>query len=435
MFRLLAAAAFFAAAGPAPASEKAASTPHATPSSLAPMRFVRVMSGGAACEPNCPEWISAEGKIVRGSAEALERVVGALNGRRLPIFINSAGGSVEDAMAMGRLIRSKRLAVAVVHTRIAACPASVLSCGEARGSAETAGAYCASACTLVLAGGVERYVSPLSFVGVHQLTQVLRKTTVKRAYKVRYVGIAWFKWEVSRKLVVDRSTSTIKRAADSSVVDIVADYFSEMDVGEPVMELTLATPQRQVRWLTPEELASSRLATIRVEGVSPVVESEGANGLGGDPIDAQSGAVSVLVAKSAAALLAGPGKIESAFSYRRGGGSVLATFQPRDSADGSHHAGLLLTFYPNGGQTRAAQFRAEADATGGPVSIAIPVRDFCGLARGGRMAVSLIERPDASQDLPVDDDAKSLLDEACAPIASVGSGRTEPAATSTQPKE
>ena len=76
------------------------------------------------------------------------------------------------------------------------------------------GAYCASACTLVLAGGVERYVSPLSFVGVHQLMQVLRKTTVKRAYKVRYVGIAWFKWEVSRKLVVDRSTSTIKRVAD-----------------------------------------------------------------------------------------------------------------------------------------------------------------------------------------------------------------------------
>ena len=110
----------------------------------------------------------------------------------------------------------------------------------------------------------------------------------------------------------------------------MADYFSEMDVGEPVMELTLATPSRQVHWLTPEELASSHLATIRVEGVSPVVESEGANGLGGDPIDAQSGAVSVLVAKSAAALLAGPGKIESAFSYRRGGGSVLATFQPRD---------------------------------------------------------------------------------------------------------
>jgi hypothetical protein len=396
------------------------------------MRFVRVMSGGPACEPNCPEWISAEGKIVRGSAEALERVVGALDGRRLPIFINSAGGSVEDAMAMGRLIRSKRLAVAVVHTRIAPCPASVPSCGEARGAAETAGAYCASACTLVLAGGVERYVSPLSFVGVHQLTQVLRKTTVKRAYKVRYVGIAWFKWEVSRKLVVvDRSTSTIKRAADSSVVDIVADYFSEMDVGEPVMELTLATPERQVHWLTAEELASSRLATIRVEGVSPVVESEGANGLGGDPIDAQSGAVAVLVAKSAAALLAGPGKIESAFSYRRGGGSVLATFQPRDSADGSHRAGLLLTFYPNGGQTRAAQFRAEADATGGPVSIAIPVRDFCGLARGGRMAVSLIERPDASQDLPVDDDAKSLLDEACAPIASAAPGKNEPAAVST----
>ncbi|MBV8664569.1 MAG: hypothetical protein JO107_15885, partial [Hyphomicrobiales bacterium] len=207
--------AMIALQAPAGAVDKPAATPHATPSSLAPMHFVRVMSGGPACEPNCPEWISAEGKIVRGSAEALDRVVASLDGRTLPIFINSAGGSVEDAMEMGRLIRAKHLAVAVAHTKIAPCPASVPSCGEARGEAETTGAYCASACVLVLAGGVERYVSPLSFVGVHQLTQVLRQETVKRAYKVRYFGVAWFKWEVSRKLVVvNRSTATIKRAAD-----------------------------------------------------------------------------------------------------------------------------------------------------------------------------------------------------------------------------
>ena len=96
-------------------------------------------------------------------------------------------------------------------------------------------------------------------------------------------------------------------------------------------------------------------------------------------------------------------------------------------------AGLLLTFYPEGGQTRAAQFRAEVDTTGGAASVAIPVRDFCGLARGGRMAVSLIERPDSAQDVPVDEEAKSLLDEACAPVASAAGGRDDEASRVSMP--
>ena len=55
------------------------------------MRFVKVRSDNAACRPDCPEWISAEGKIVTGSAEALERTLNTIGGRRLPIVINSAG--------------------------------------------------------------------------------------------------------------------------------------------------------------------------------------------------------------------------------------------------------------------------------------------------------------------------------------------------------
>ena len=76
-------------------------------------------------------------------------------------------------MAMGRLIRAKRLAVVIAHTKLAPCPARDKSCGVAKGIADSRGAYCASACTLALAGGVERYVSPLSYVGVHQMTEIV----------------------------------------------------------------------------------------------------------------------------------------------------------------------------------------------------------------------------------------------------------------------
>ena len=407
----------------------AADTPEATPSSLAPMRFVRVTSGAAACKPDCPEWISAEGKIMTGSADALDRVIGALGGRRLPIFINSAGGSVQDAMAMGRLIRAKHLAVAVAHTAIDPCPASVVSCGEARGGAETIGAYCASACTLVLAGGVDRYVSPLSFVGVHQLVELVRRTTVQRAYKVRYFTIAWFKWELSRKLVdVHRSTATIKRAADRSIDDSVADYFTEMGVGEQVMALTVVTPPRLVRWLSPDELAATRLATIRIDGASPIAEGEGPSGLGGEPIDARSGAASLFVVKSASPPPGDPTKIETAFAYRRGGGAVLATLLTQGAADtapASPEPGLLLTLYSNDPPSHSAQFQIDGAVTGKPTQVAIPVRSFCDLARGGRAELSRVNRPETSADaptaidLPSADRAKSLFDEACTRVASV----------------
>ena len=164
--------------------------PRATPDAAAPMRFVKVRSDDVACRPNCPEFISAEGKIVTGSADALERTLNAVGGRRLPIVINSAGGAVDDAMAMGRLIRAKRLAVVVAHTTLAPCPHGAKTCGEAKGLADSRGAYCASACTLALAGGVERYVGP---------TIVRRRPPDDRShpsrrrsselYKVRYLRV------------------------------------------------------------------------------------------------------------------------------------------------------------------------------------------------------------------------------------------------------
>ena len=110
--------------------------PRASPNAAQPMRFVRVRSDDVACRPNCPEWISAEGKIVTGSAEALERTLKAAGGRRLPIVINSAGGAVEDAMTMGRLIREKRLAVVVAHTTLASCAKGAKSCGMAKGDVD-----------------------------------------------------------------------------------------------------------------------------------------------------------------------------------------------------------------------------------------------------------------------------------------------------------
>ena len=419
--RFLATAALTAAALGAPGFSRAAPALEAKPFAAPPMRFVRVKSDNPACRPDCPEWISAEGKIVTGSADALTRVVAKLGDRRLPILIDSPGGSVRDAMAMGRLIRAKRLAVAVAHTEIAPCPASARQCAETFGAAEAWGAYCASACALVLAGGVERYVSPLALVGVHQLTEVVSKTQVQRAYAVRYFQFAGLKLELSRKLVRERhSTTTTRRAADRGVDDSVGGYLKEMGVRDAVMKLTLVTPARDIRWLTAEELASSRLATIWIDDASPIADDAGANGLRGQPVDSSSGAAAVFVAERSAPAT-GPAALALSLAYRRGGGAALATVTGSGAA-ARPAVGVVLTLYPEG-----ATFRAAA-AAGEPARVGIPLRSLCQLTRDGRVVVGLVEggpRPvvgddstarageaSAAFDLATTG-AKPLFDEAC----------------------
>ena len=173
------------------------------------MRFYRVVSDDPRCAPNCPEWIAAEGKIEPGTAAAFQDFIAGLNGRRLPIFISSPGGSTNDAMAMGRLIRAKRLAVAVASTTIDACAgAGPAACGPTKGSADAYRAYCASACSFVLAGGVERYASPLSRIGVHQTVTYLTQTRIVQRYKVYYRVVGGQKEEISREFIDEKRTQT-----------------------------------------------------------------------------------------------------------------------------------------------------------------------------------------------------------------------------------
>jgi hypothetical protein len=63
------------------------------------------------------------------------------------VVLNSPGGSVTDALAMGRLIREKRFATEV-----------------------EAGKYRMSSCPLMFAGGVDRRAGENATIGVHQLT-------------------------------------------------------------------------------------------------------------------------------------------------------------------------------------------------------------------------------------------------------------------------
>jgi hypothetical protein len=102
----------------------------------APMRFAVDEAGK----------ISAVGRIEPGTAQAFAEFLKE-NGRKAKsVWLNSPGGSVPDALAMGRAIRTAGLATVV-----------------------PANAYCASSCPLAFVGGIEREAGRKAWIGVHQI--------------------------------------------------------------------------------------------------------------------------------------------------------------------------------------------------------------------------------------------------------------------------
>jgi hypothetical protein len=363
--------------------------PRARPRIAPPMRFVRVTSAEAACKPNCPEWLSAEGRIQPGTAKAFADAIANLKGRRLPILIHSPGGSVADAGAMGELIRAKGLAVAVARTLITNCPEASPKCPDGPGTAITGGAICASACVLVLAGGVERLAGPSARIGVHQITTVVSETE----------GLAHLK-------------STRKIYEQQGVDAAVEAYLAATGVGEPVMTLMRKTSAASIRWLSPAELKDSHLATLALDAAEPILAS-GANGLNGHAFDGDPPRPDLVQASVVRTVAGGGATVEVTFRYRPGGGAVeLEAIErgldspqavDRSSPDSSVSAG-------GGGPLQLKTTGAT------PVRTLIPRERFCVLAHG-RMTIASTppERPQAFApiELAALDGARALIAQAC----------------------
>ncbi len=324
-----------------------------------PMRIVRVMSSDPVCAPNCPEWISAEGQIMPGTAAAFRKAILDLGGRRLPVLISSHGGSLGAALQMGELIRERRLAVAVARTLIADCPRRTPVCPPPRGEAITGGAVCASACPLILAAGVERLVGPVPMVGVHQITEVLKERE----------GLAHL--------------TTIRKIYEPDFADaVVQAYLASMGVGDPVMTLLRKTPASSIRWLGLPEMAASRLATQSLDAAAPVLAS-GANGLNGHAFDGAAARTGVLTAKGGATIGQPDSSptlpAEATLTYRRGGGAVEVAVAVRDG--GATATGWTLV--GSGGE------RLPIEAGGaGQAGTVIPRERFCALARDGKLVAA-----------------------------------------------
>jgi hypothetical protein len=244
-------------------SASVAAAQKAKPAVEPPMQVHLVRSARPGCEPSCPEWIAAQGRIETGSVARFRSVLRRLGRRKVPVLVDSSGGKVRQAFAIGRLLRSRGLDVAVTRTVFTPCAPRDKRCLKAKTGGMLTGlpqarlSKCASACAFILAGGNRRLVGADTFVGVHRIRSFYVYTRVLRTYRMTGNRKRRVR-RVARRMV---ETRTPKR-----VYDQIGRYFAEMGIGDPVLPRILSTPSDSLHWLSRDELRTSGLATDWIDG-------------------------------------------------------------------------------------------------------------------------------------------------------------------------
>lgn len=207
-----------------------------------PMRFELVRQGPSdTCAARCKMFIAAVGAI---TADTPRDFAAFAKGRDLTgatVVLDSDGGSVHGAIALGRAIRKLALDTTVGRVR----PLKTPDNAEPRGTLSPQ-ADCESMCAFVLLGGVRRVVPAEARIMVHQI------------------------WLGDRR---DDPTAASYSAEDLVLVqrDIgrLAQYTAEMGVAIDVLDLSLRIPPWEpMHTLTSDELRTMRVATEQPEPAS-----------------------------------------------------------------------------------------------------------------------------------------------------------------------
>jgi hypothetical protein len=205
------------------------------------MRFEwRAEGAGDSCGRSCRVWVSATGIITDDTARDFEKFANENDVRGATLALDSEGGSVLAALAMGRTVR--RLEMNTMVSRTVALPPAEDGKPRARLSPN---ANCESMCAFLLLGGVRRYVPPEAHVLVHQ---IWLGSKAKRALESSYSA---------------QELGTVQRDIGS-----LARYTVEMGGGIELLETALQVPPWEpMHVLSEDELRRSRLSTV--EGFEP----------------------------------------------------------------------------------------------------------------------------------------------------------------------
>jgi hypothetical protein len=200
-----------------------------------PMQFEVWAEGPTqVCGEKCRTWVSASGAITADTPRDFEAFARSRKIEGMTIALDSDGGSVLGALALGRSIRKLGMITTVGRT------VDLANAENGRKRAKLLPrAYCESMCAFVLLAGVERQVPAEARVMVHQI------------------------WLGDRR---DDPTAANYSAEDLVVVqrDIgrLAQYTVEMDGGIDLLEIALKIPPWEpMRQLSRDELRLMKIVT------------------------------------------------------------------------------------------------------------------------------------------------------------------------------
>ena len=209
------------------------------PARTAPMQFV-LRQDATPCADTCRRWVSATGMIRPDTVRDFEAFAGKHDLRGLTLALNSEGGSVHGAIALGRAIRRLDMTTTVGRT--------IENSGKTGATATLLPrADCESMCAFVLLSGSKRIVPDEARVRVHQI------------------------WLGDRR---DDAAAATYSAEDLVLVqrDIgrIAQYTIEMGGTVELLEVSLRIPPWEpMRSLTREEMRRMRLDTGDVADPRP----------------------------------------------------------------------------------------------------------------------------------------------------------------------
>ncbi len=192
-----------------------------------PMKFSWV-----ACEPNCGGWVRAVGIVTADSPADFDQFAHGRNLKGATVVLDSSGGSVNDAISLGRRWRNLGLLTTVGVS---------VENHTAHGNQATIvpDAYCESMCVFLLLSGKTRYVPDGAHVRVHQIWMGDRADDPKAA-----------SYSAQDLMIVERDVGRL------------AKYTFDMGGGGDLLALSLSVPPwEELHELSRDELRLTNLVT------------------------------------------------------------------------------------------------------------------------------------------------------------------------------
>jgi hypothetical protein len=205
-----------------------------------PMRFdLRLQGPAEVCGTKCQLWIAASGAITADTVRDFETFAQGRDLAGATMMLDSDGGSVLGAIALGRDIRRRQLDTTVGRT---------VDLGGAQQDVPRASlsphADCESMCAFVLLGGVHRVLPPQARVMVHQIWLGDRRDDPAAA-----------SYSAEDLVLVQRDIGRL------------AQYTIDMGGSIELLNLALRIPPWEpMHALTPDEARRTRLATEEPDG-------------------------------------------------------------------------------------------------------------------------------------------------------------------------